>query len=125
MGSWRESKRALHDSHADVGGAEELGETLAPRPFGTRAAAVEIERGDAVLGIGVTREVRLGEHHESGDAARAGEDVPRAVVQRMELELVDDAREEVLQAADVAQRVFRTSGRFDEPLSTDVHVELA
>ena len=57
----------------------------------------------------------------AGDAARSGKDVKGRLVDRMEIELADDAREEITDDADAGQRIWTTPGSFDEPFRTDVH----
>src|SRR5260221_3095379 len=98
MDSWLPARRhqlahALDVAYVDVRCSEDLGQSLAPRPLRPGPAAIEVERGHAMLRIGVTGQVRLREHHEACDSTRSGEDMKLRIVQRMEIELAEDAPE--------------------------------
>src|SRR5262249_5114640 len=68
----------------DVGGAEGAGELVVPRKGRPRSTAVEVQRREAMLGVGVDREMRLREQIDAGDAAGVGKRAPKA--------LADDAQ---------------------------------
>src|SRR5688572_14790347 len=121
MGNWRRSPPPLHRSHAYVARAQQFREALTPRPFLARPATVKVDGGQPMLRIGMAGQMRFGEHHESGDAARTGKHMPRRIVKRVQSDLVDDARKQTAEKRDVAQCVLTTTGRLDEPLRSDLH----
>src|SRR5262245_22953975 len=67
---------ASNISYNHLRGAEPVPQVRFPRPARARAAAVEVERGDAEFGIGVTGEVRFAQQVQAGDAAGRGKLVP-------------------------------------------------
>src|SRR4051812_49905492 len=114
-------RRARERAHVNVGRAENRGQSFTPRPLRPRTATVEVERDHAMLGIGVTREMRFAEDDEAGDAARRGERVEDGLADGMEIEVVNELVEESPEGAGVRQRLRVTSRRIDQPLRADVH----
>src|SRR5436305_5665814 len=97
-------RRAFDGADVDLRRAENFGETFTPRPLRPRAATIEVERDHAMLRIRVTREVRLGEDDEAGDAAGRREEVELRLVDGMEIEVADESLEELSQRADARQQ---------------------
>ena len=88
-------------------------------PLVARDAAEDIEAEAGVLGEGMTRQVRFGEHLQSGQAAGVREPMPHRRRNRREPRGVEDGAKQSVKCTRVAQRRRIAAGGLDDPFDPD------